>query len=50
MIIEKDNLSRFLKDGQATFFVHELKYGYQWRRTMDNLQMFEHVLEADPSY
>ena len=43
MIIEKDKLSRLLKDGQATFFVHELKYGYQWRRTMDNLRMFEHM-------
>ena len=45
MIIEKDKLRRFLKDGQATFFSYELKYGYQWRRTLDNLWMFEHMCQ-----
>ena len=43
MVIEKDKLSRFLKDGKASFFVQDLKFGYQWRRTMDNLWMFEHT-------
>ncbi|XP_059064589.1 uncharacterized protein LOC131856711 [Cryptomeria japonica] len=41
MIMEKEKLRKFLKDGQATFFLYELKYGYQWRRSLDDLRIFE---------
>ena len=41
MLIERDRLRRFLQDGHATFFYYELKHGYQWRRTLDDLQAFE---------
>ena len=41
MMMEKDKLRRFLKDGHATFFVYELKHGYEWRRNFNDLQMFE---------
>ena len=41
MMIERDKLRRFLQDGHATFFYYELKHGYQWRRTLDDLQAFE---------
>ena len=41
MMIKKDKLRRFLQDGHATFFFYELEHGYQWRRTMDDLQAFE---------
>ena len=43
MLIERDNMRRFLHDGHAAFFYYELKQGYQWRRTLDDLQTFEHA-------
>ena len=45
MVIEKDKFRRFLKDGQAAFFFYELKYGFQWRSTLDNLWVFEHTCQ-----
>ncbi|GLJ09112.1 hypothetical protein SUGI_0102040 [Cryptomeria japonica] len=45
MIIEKDKFRRFLEDGQATLFFYELNYGFQWRRTLDNLRVFEHTCQ-----
>ncbi|XP_059067540.1 uncharacterized protein LOC131858343 [Cryptomeria japonica] len=41
MIMEKEKLRKFLKDGQSTFFLYELKYGYQWHRSLDDLRIFE---------
>ncbi|XP_057873664.2 uncharacterized protein LOC131079670 [Cryptomeria japonica] len=41
MMMEKDKLRRFLKDGHAIVFVYELKHGHEWRRNFDDLQMFE---------
>ena len=41
MLIERDKMRRFLHDGHAAFFYYELKHGYQWRRTLDDLQAFE---------
>ena len=43
MLIEKDKLKRFLEDGHVTFFYYELKHGYQWRRTLDDLHAFDQV-------
>ena len=43
MMFEKEKLRRLLKDGQAKFFFYELKYGYQWRRTLDDLRIFENT-------
>ena len=43
MLIERDKMRRFLHDGHAAFFYYELKHGYQWRRTLDDLQAFEHA-------
>ena len=41
MLIERDKMRRFLHDGHATFSYYELKHGYQWCRTLDDLQAFE---------
>ena len=41
MLIEKDKLKRFLEDGHVTFLYYELKHGYQWRRTLDDLHAFD---------
>ena len=43
MLIERDKMRRFLHDGHVAFFYYELKHGYQWRRTLDDLQAFEHA-------
>ncbi|XP_059064479.1 uncharacterized protein LOC131856642 [Cryptomeria japonica] len=41
MIMERKKLKRFLKAGQATFYYYELKNGYMWRRTLEDLRAFE---------
>ena len=43
MSIERDKMRRFLHDGHASFFYYDLKHGYQRRRTLDELQAFEHA-------
>lgn len=42
MLINKEKLKRFLKEGYAIF---EMTGGYEWRKNMDNLQMFEKTLK-----
>ena len=41
MMIDKDKLKKFLKDGYATFFIYELKHGLFWEKALDDFQMFE---------
>ena len=41
MVIERDKMRRFLHDGHATLYYFELKHGYQWRSTLDDLHVFE---------
>ena len=41
MVIERDKMRRFLRDGHATLYYFELKRGYQWRSTLDDLHVFE---------
>ncbi|XP_059072101.1 uncharacterized protein LOC131872684 [Cryptomeria japonica] len=45
MMMDHKKLRRFLQDGHATFFAFELKNGHEWRRNLDNLQVFEKTLD-----
>ena len=46
MLINKDNLKRFLEDGQVTFLYNDLKHGYQWGRTLEDLHAFDQACKG----
>ena len=41
MMIKKKKQKRFIEDGPGTFFHYELKNGSQWRKTLDDLHVFD---------
>lgn len=45
MNAEKLKLLRFLKHGNATMFINEMKDGYEWRCNEDNISSFEEALK-----
>ncbi|XP_059074592.1 uncharacterized protein LOC131064526 [Cryptomeria japonica] len=45
MMVENKKLKRFLQCGHASFYFHELKNGYLWRRTLDDLHAFDAACE-----
>ncbi|XP_059064196.1 uncharacterized protein LOC131856424 [Cryptomeria japonica] len=45
MMIERKKLERFLKTGHASFYYYELKNGYLWRRTLEDLHAFDQACD-----
>ncbi|XP_059069967.1 uncharacterized protein LOC131859829 [Cryptomeria japonica] len=45
MMIERKKLERFLKTGHTSFYYYELKNGYLWRRTLEDLHAFDQACD-----
>ncbi|XP_059065796.1 uncharacterized protein LOC131857363 [Cryptomeria japonica] len=45
MNLERNKLLRFVKDGKATMFVHEMQNGYEWARIAENQTSFDKAVK-----
>ncbi|XP_057829859.1 uncharacterized protein LOC131040918 [Cryptomeria japonica] len=45
MMIERKKLERFLKTGHASFYYYELKNGYLWWRSLEDLHAFDQACD-----